>query len=45
LVEEAGEYFRDESEAEIADVLEVIDAIVACRGFDRSHIEELKRKK
>lgn len=45
LAEEAGEFVRDESINEVADVLEVIDAIVAHKGFNRAEIEEAKRKK
>jgi predicted house-cleaning noncanonical NTP pyrophosphatase (MazG superfamily) len=45
LVEEAGEYFRDESENEIADVLEVVDAICAFRGISLEHVHEVQRKK
>lgn len=45
LAEETGEFVRDESINEIADVLEVIDAIIAYKGFDRAEIEQAKRKK
>ena len=45
LVEEAGEYFRDESEMELVDILEVIDAICAFRSITIDHVRELQRKK
>jgi predicted house-cleaning noncanonical NTP pyrophosphatase (MazG superfamily) len=45
LAEEAGEFVRDESVNEIADVLEVIDAIIAFKGFDRGEIEKAKKTK
>ncbi len=45
LAEEAGEFVRDESVNEIADVLEVLDAIVTFKGFDRDEIERAKKTK
>lgn len=45
LAEETGEFVRDESINEVADVLEVIDAIIAYKNFDRVEIEAVKRKK
>lgn len=45
LAEEVGEFVRDESVNEIADVLEVVDTIIAYKGFDRSKIEEVKQNK
>ena len=45
LVEEAGEYFRDESENEIADVLEVIEAICAFRGISLEQVRVIQQKK
>lgn len=45
LAEETGEFVRDESVNEVADVLEVIDAIIAYKKFDRAEIEQAKRKK
>lgn len=45
LTEEVGEYLKDENIEELADVLEVIDAIVAERGFSRDEIDRVKEKK
>jgi predicted house-cleaning noncanonical NTP pyrophosphatase (MazG superfamily) len=45
LAEEAGEFVRDESVNEVADVLEVLDAIIAFKGFDRAAIEKAKKTK
>ncbi len=45
LAEETGEFVRDENVNEIADVLEVLDAIIAYKKFDRAEIDEAKRKK
>lgn len=45
LAEEMGEFVRDESVNEVADVLEVIDAIIAYKKFDRAEIDQAKRKK
>ncbi len=45
LAEETGEFVRDESVNEIADILEVLDAIIAYKKFDRAEIEEAKAKK
>ena len=50
LVEEAAELraaadAAADVRAELADVLEVADAIVEAYGFDRAEIEELKKKK
>jgi len=45
LLEEAAEFNKAESIEELADVLEVIDAISAYKGFDKSEIEKEKNKK
>jgi predicted house-cleaning noncanonical NTP pyrophosphatase (MazG superfamily) len=46
LVEEALELQASaDAQAELVDVLEVVDAIVEAYGFDRAEIEELKKKK
>ena len=45
LQEEAAEFVRDESVGEIADVLEVVRAICAFRGFDMAEIERVRAKK
>lgn len=45
LVEEAQEFAKDESIEEIYDVLEVLDAIIEYRGFDKEEMQKLKKKK
>ena len=45
LVEEVEEFAKDESIAEIADILEVITAIIAYKRFDPVELSEIKRKK
>ena len=45
LREEAEELVRDKSVGEIADVLEVIDAIAAFKGFSKKEIGTIKQKK
>lgn len=45
LVEEAQEFLKDQNVEEVADVLEVLEAIEVCYGFDRTEIEEIKKKK
>jgi predicted house-cleaning noncanonical NTP pyrophosphatase (MazG superfamily) len=45
LREEANELVRDKSVGEIADVLEVIDAIAALKGFSKEEIDAIKQKK
>lgn len=45
LREEAEELVCDKSVGEIADVLEVIDAIVAFKGFSKEEIGMIKQKK
>ena len=45
LAEEMGEFVRDESVEEMADVLEVIDAVIAYKNFDRAEIQRAKEKK
>ena len=45
LREEAEELIRDKSIGEIADVLEVIDAITELKGFPKEEIEAVKQKK
>jgi predicted house-cleaning noncanonical NTP pyrophosphatase (MazG superfamily) len=42
---EVGEFARDESIVELGDVLEIIDAIIAFKGFDRAKIDEVRRNK
>ncbi|MBP9827896.1 nucleoside triphosphate pyrophosphohydrolase [Patescibacteria group bacterium] len=45
LAEEVGEFQKDENESELADILEVIDAIVAYKKFDQASIAVVKAKK
>lgn len=45
LLEEVEEFDKDESMEELADILEVFDAIIECKNFDRNEIERLKIKK
>lgn len=45
LVEEVEEFIAEESIEELADVLEVIDALVQYKGFDRTQLERVKEKK
>lgn len=45
LLEEAAEFNKDENIGELADVFEVIDAIIAYKNFDRGEIEKEKNKK
>lgn len=45
LLEEAKEFIKDTSEEELADVLEVLDAISEYKGFNREKVEKLKKQK
>jgi predicted house-cleaning noncanonical NTP pyrophosphatase (MazG superfamily) len=45
LQEEVNEYLVDENKEEIADILEVIDAICLAKGFDKTEIEKIKIEK
>lgn len=45
LSEEVAEFQKDENEDELADILEVIDAIVAYKNFDKVSVEHIKEKK
>ena len=45
LEEEVAEYLKDESVGEIADILEVIDAIAEYKGFSQEEILATKQKK
>lgn len=45
LREEMDEFLEAQSEEELADLLEVIDAIIECKKFYRKNIELIKSKK
>lgn len=45
LREEMDEFLEAQNEEELADLLEVIDAIIECKKFDRKNIELIKGKK
>ena len=45
LKEEVYEFFEDEREEEIIDILEVIYAICDFKGIDKQKLEELRKKK
>ncbi|MEK7503331.1 MAG: nucleoside triphosphate pyrophosphohydrolase [Patescibacteria group bacterium] len=45
LAEEVEEFRRDETPEELADLLEVIEAIAEYKSFDKSIIEEIRAKK
>lgn len=45
LLEEASEFKAAESKQELADLLEVVDAIFKYKGFDRKEIEEIRTSK
>jgi predicted house-cleaning noncanonical NTP pyrophosphatase (MazG superfamily) len=45
LLEETNEFIEAETIEEMADILEVIDAIFICKKFDRQELENVKSKK
>ncbi len=45
LTEETNEFFADESEEELADIFEVLYAIIAHKGFDKAAVEKIRQKK
>jgi len=45
LQEEVDEYIESENEEELADILEVIDAIIVLKGFSKDKIMEIKQQK
>lgn len=45
LLEEFAEFAQDESAEEIADVLEVIDASIEHKGFDKAEVFRIKEEK
>ena len=45
LDEEVGEYHRDKTAEELADILEVVYALAASQGCDRETLHEIYQKK
>ena len=45
LIEEVSEFNKEENTGELADVLEVIDAIIDYKKFDKTEIESIKEGK
>ncbi len=45
LGEEVAEFLEAESVEEIADILEVLDAILEYKGFDKKEVEAMQQKK
>jgi len=45
LSEEVDEFLKESNEEEIADILEIIDAICKFKGFDKKKIDEIKKQK
>ncbi len=45
LAEEVAEFDKDENMEELADVLEVVDALIAVKGFDRGELQRVKEEK
>ena len=45
LIEETNEFVESENEEELADIYEVLDAIINFKRFDKSEINEIKNKK
>lgn len=45
LLEEVNEFLKNESIEELADLLEVIDAVVLHKGFDKNELQQIKDSK
>lgn len=45
LQEEVNEYLQDENREELADILEVIDAIIRLKGFTKEEVLVIKEQK
>ncbi len=45
LVEEANEFCEDKNEEELADVLEVVDAIYKVYGYSKDAVHDIQEKK
>ncbi len=45
FLEEVNEYLKDDNEEELADILEVMDAICKFKGIDKGELEKLRLNK
>ena len=45
LEEEVKEFLEDESAEELADIVEVLEAMVVYKGYDGEHVQFIKEKK
>ena len=45
LLEETKEFIKESNEEELADILEVIDAVCKFKNFDKDKVEEIKKQK
>lgn len=45
LREEVEEFAKDANEEEIADIMEVLNAVILAKGFSKEKIEEIRKKK
>ncbi|MBR9701670.1 nucleoside triphosphate pyrophosphohydrolase [Candidatus Pacearchaeota archaeon] len=45
LREEVGEFLNEDDKEELADILEVIDAICEFKGFDKDKLESIRKRK
>ena len=45
LLEEVKEFKKDETEEELADILEILDAVIEYKKFDKDEIENIKEEK
>jgi len=45
LTEETNEFFKENNEEELADILEVIEAICKFKRYNKKKIEEIKKEK
>ncbi len=45
LLEEVNEFLKNENIEELADLLEVIDAVILYKGFDKNELQRIKDRK
>jgi predicted house-cleaning noncanonical NTP pyrophosphatase (MazG superfamily) len=45
LQEEVKEFLEDENEAELADILKVMDTLVEAKGYNKEKVQEIKTKR